>query len=163
QIAQIARRILQSLDRIERIDEAAIVRGSRHELGNALRALAAHRARVEAAFLPDDAGEELDRQFVLGRILFKRAANIGCRRGVRSGGGLGCGRWVWGLGVWRLLGLGWGETDTEGGGDKNQSSQDSHSHNRHWPDNAQARQRASSPIQRSYLMAVSAPLLLSAV
>src|SRR6516165_2488296 len=76
QVAQIAGRILQSLDRIERIDEAAIVRRSRHELGNAPRALAAHRARVEAAFLPDDAGEEFDRQFVLGGILFKRAADI---------------------------------------------------------------------------------------
>jgi hypothetical protein len=66
----------QRPDRIERIGKAAPVGGARHELRNALRAGAAHRPRVEAALLPDDAGEELDRKLILGRVLFERAADV---------------------------------------------------------------------------------------
>src|SRR5262249_6363758 len=78
-----------------------------------------------------------------------------------------CGGRALRLGILRLLRQGLRETDAERRNDTNQFSQEGHSHNRHGSttrklDNAQARQRTSSP-QRSYLMAVSAPLLLSAV
>jgi hypothetical protein len=65
-------------------------------LGDALRAFVAHRARIEAAFLPNDPGEELDRQLVLGGVLFERAADIVGSRGMR------CGAATWFCGVLAL-------------------------------------------------------------
>ena len=76
QVAQIARRMAQRPDRIERIGKAAPIGGARHELRDALRAGAAYRPRVEAALLPDDAGEELDRKLILRRVLLERAADV---------------------------------------------------------------------------------------
>jgi hypothetical protein len=84
--------VAQRLDRIERVDKPAPVRGARHELRDALRAGAAHRARVEAALLPDDAREELDGKAVLGRVLFDRAADVVRGRWSRFAGGLLCRR-----------------------------------------------------------------------
>ena len=66
----------QRPDRIERIGKAAPIGGARHELRDALRSGAAYRPRVEAALLPDDAGEEFDRKLILRRILFERAADV---------------------------------------------------------------------------------------
>jgi hypothetical protein len=67
---------LQRRDRIERISKPAKTRGRGHELGNALGPLGAHRMGVEAALLPDHAGEELHRQVVLGGVLLDGAADI---------------------------------------------------------------------------------------
>src|SRR5262249_5279476 len=64
------------------------IRSAWHELRNALRAGAAHRPRVEAALLPDDAGEELDRKPILRRLLFERAADIVSGRRARFFGSL---------------------------------------------------------------------------
>ena len=90
---QIACRILQRLDRIERIGQAAPIRRLRHELRNALGAFGAHGLRIEATFLPDHAGEEFDRKPIRGRVLFDGAADIvGGRRGVWRSGFFGWGR-----------------------------------------------------------------------
>src|SRR5262249_24764979 len=72
ELAQEFRRLRQRLHRIERIEQAALGRGARHELGDALRAVAAARARaddvgLEAALLPDHASEELERQVLRPR------------------------------------------------------------------------------------------------
>ena len=90
QLAQIASGMAQRRDRIERIGKAAPIRRLRHELRDALGTLGAHGAGVEAALLPDDAGEELDRQLVFRRVLLDGAADVvgarrlrGCRRGGR--------------------------------------------------------------------------------
>jgi hypothetical protein len=88
QVVQITRRIFQRLDRIERIGKPAVPRRRRHELRDALRALPAHRKRIEAALLPDDASEELDRQCILRRVLLDGAANV-----VRGGGSVWSGWW----------------------------------------------------------------------
>src|ERR1700722_13932448 len=76
QLAQIARRMLERLDWIERIGKPMPIRGAGHELRDASGALSAHGERVEPALLPDDAGEELDRQAILRSIFFNRAADI---------------------------------------------------------------------------------------
>jgi hypothetical protein len=78
----------QRLGGIERIDETVLARGARHELGDALRPLLADGVRIEAAFLPDHPGKELDRKSILRRRLFQRAANV--VGGRRLGG---CGVW----------------------------------------------------------------------
>ena len=67
QLVQKLRRFGQRLHRIEGIEQAALARGSRHELRNPLRALAAarhrpDRVRAEAALLPDHAREEFQRK-----------------------------------------------------------------------------------------------------
>ncbi len=72
QFAQKLGRFRQRLHGIKRIEQAALARGARHELRDALRALAAarhrpHRIGLKAAFLPDHAGKELDRQVVRPR------------------------------------------------------------------------------------------------
>ena len=66
----------QRLDRIERIGKPVPIGGLRHELRDAFGALVADRAGVEAALLPDHAGEELDRKLVLRRVLLDRAADV---------------------------------------------------------------------------------------
>ena len=66
----------QGLDRIERIGEAAPVRGLRHELRNALGTFGAHSRRVETALLPNNASEKLDGQSVLRRRLLQCTANL---------------------------------------------------------------------------------------
>src|SRR5262249_34085647 len=68
-------------ERIERVFKAAQSRGWRHELSYALCTSPADRVRLEATFLPDQAGEEIDRQ-IIGR----------CRRGERLTKAR-CGRW----------------------------------------------------------------------
>jgi hypothetical protein len=77
QFAQVARRLAQRLQRLECVDEPPHCGGSGHELGDALRARRAHRRWVEAAFLPDQTGEELFRELVVGRRLGQRAADLG--------------------------------------------------------------------------------------
>ena len=47
---------------IKRIDEPALVRRPRHELGDPLRARGADRVRPERALPPDELGEEVGRQ-----------------------------------------------------------------------------------------------------
>ena len=64
QVRQQFRRFRDRLLGIERIGKPALGRRSRHELRNALRARAAGDARPEAALLPDQPGEEIDRQVV---------------------------------------------------------------------------------------------------
>jgi hypothetical protein len=76
QFAQVACRLAQRLQRLERIDKPPHRGGSGHELGDALRARRAHRRWVEAALLPDEPGEELLRNFVVGRRLCQRAADV---------------------------------------------------------------------------------------
>src|SRR6516165_6769348 len=79
ELAQEFRRLRQRLHRIERIEQAALGGGARHELGDALRAVAAARARadhvrLEAALLPDHAREELERQVLRPRRGFDHEA-----------------------------------------------------------------------------------------
>ena len=76
QFAQIAGRMTQRLDRIERIGKTAPAGGARHELRDALGALGAYGQRIEAALLPDDAGEEFDRQTIFRRRLLDGAADV---------------------------------------------------------------------------------------
>ena len=67
QLGQEFGRFRQRLHRVEGIEQPALVRGARHELRDALRALAAARHRsdrigAKAALLPDHAGEKFQRQ-----------------------------------------------------------------------------------------------------
>ena len=69
ELAQELGRFRQRLHRVERIEQPALRRGARHELGDALGALAAARARsdhagLEPALLPDHPREEFERQVV---------------------------------------------------------------------------------------------------
>ncbi len=89
-IAQLAEefgRLRQRLHGIEGIEQPALVRGARHELRDALRALAvagdrADRIGLEAALLPDHAREEFERQVVRPR---RRSRSSGTSpRGCRS-------------------------------------------------------------------------------
>ena len=80
QLAQEFRRLRQRLDGIERIEQSAFRRGPRHELGDALGAGAAARARTDGAglkpaFLPDHPREELKRQIVRTRRRFDHQAH----------------------------------------------------------------------------------------
>src|SRR5262249_13822281 len=72
QLAQKLGRFRQGLVRLERIKQKTLSGRRRHELRAALRTLAAaghrsHRIGSQAAFLPNQTGEELDRQLVLRR------------------------------------------------------------------------------------------------
>jgi hypothetical protein len=72
QLAQKLGRFRQRLGRIKRIEQKTLGGRRRHELRDALRTLAAaghgsHRIRSQAAFLPNQTGEELDWQLVLRR------------------------------------------------------------------------------------------------
>ena len=72
QLAQKLGRFRQRLGRIERIEQETLGGRRRHELRDALRTLAAagdgsHRIGSQAAFLPNQTSEELDRQLVLRR------------------------------------------------------------------------------------------------
>jgi hypothetical protein len=51
--------------RIEWVSKASLGRGARHELGDTLRARRARHPRPKAAFLPNQAREEVDRQLML--------------------------------------------------------------------------------------------------
>src|SRR6516165_6769351 len=106
ELAQEFRRLRQRLHRIERIEQAALGGGAGHELGDALGAVAAARARaddagLEAALLPDHAREELERQVLRPRRAFDHEAegfahvDIARARGRRRCGGR------------RLGGIGW--------------------------------------------------------
>ena len=94
ELAQKFRRLRQRLHRVERIEQAALGRGARHELGDALCARAAARARaddagLEPALLPDHPREELERQVVGARRQFDhqadRVADIGIAARRRGG------------------------------------------------------------------------------
>jgi hypothetical protein len=61
-------------ERVEGVGKTALPRGRRHELRHALRAGAAYCRRVEAALLPDQPGEEIDRQIIF-RTLSSKAYN----------------------------------------------------------------------------------------
>src|SRR5262249_10946517 len=70
-VSKLATQVTQQLtglrnrfERIERVCEAAQSCGRGHELSYALCTFAADRVRLEVAFLPDQAGEEIDRQIV---------------------------------------------------------------------------------------------------
>jgi hypothetical protein len=60
----------QRLHWIERVGETVPARGRRHELRNTCGSLRADSMGIEATFLPDHAGEELDWKAVLGRRVF---------------------------------------------------------------------------------------------
>jgi hypothetical protein len=60
----------QSLDRIERIGEAMPAGSRRHELCDPRGSVRADSPRIEATFLPDHAGKELDWKGVLRRRMF---------------------------------------------------------------------------------------------
>ena len=70
QFAQVRSRVPQRLHGIERIHKAVPAGGRRHELCNTCGSLRADSQRIEATFLPDDAGKELYRKLVLRRRLF---------------------------------------------------------------------------------------------
>src|SRR5450830_122022 len=80
QVAQELRGFGDRFDGVEGVGKTAPARGRRHELRHALRAGAAHRRRVEAALLPDQPGEEIDRQ-----IIFRRRRREGLTDAVDSG------------------------------------------------------------------------------
>ena len=67
QVAQELCGVGDGFDWIEGVGETARVRGRRHELRHTLRACAADRRRIEAALLPDQPGEEIDRQIIFSR------------------------------------------------------------------------------------------------
>ncbi len=67
----------QRLGGVERIGEGSQRGGGRHELGDAHGAGGAHRLRIEAALLPDQAGKEALRQPVVGSGAGDRVANVG--------------------------------------------------------------------------------------
>src|SRR6266699_4646250 len=67
QVAQEFRGFGDRFNGVKRLGKTAPARGRRHELRHALRAGAAHRRRVEAALLPDQPGEEIDRQIIFRR------------------------------------------------------------------------------------------------
>ena len=60
----------QQLHGIERIGKAVPAGGRRHELCDTCGSLRADSLRIEATFLPDHAGKELDWKGVLRRRLF---------------------------------------------------------------------------------------------
>ena len=60
----------QRLDWLERVSEAVPTGGVRHELCDTCGSLRANSLRIEATFLPDHAGKELDWKGVLRRRLF---------------------------------------------------------------------------------------------
>src|SRR5215831_2095887 len=98
EISELASQVVQELrgfgdrfDGVEGIGKTAPARGRRHELRHALRASTAHSRRVEAALLPDQPGEEIDRQ-----IIFRRRRRKGVTDAVDSGRGA---RWRWGRGL----------------------------------------------------------------
>ena len=70
QFAQLRSRVPQRLHRIERVGETVPASGRRHELGNTRGSLRTDSIGIEATFLPNHAGEELDRKAVLSRRLF---------------------------------------------------------------------------------------------
>ena len=74
QVRQQFRRFRDRLLGIERIGKPALGGRSRHELRNALRARVAGDAGPEAALLPDQPGEEIDRQMVRCRGALDHAA-----------------------------------------------------------------------------------------
>ena len=61
--------------RLEGIVEAAVRGGSGHKLRDALRALRADRARIEAALFPDEPHEEHRRQALRIRLLLHQRAD----------------------------------------------------------------------------------------
>jgi hypothetical protein len=67
QFAQVRSRVPQRLHGIERIRKSVPARGRRHELCDTCGSLRADSLRIEATFLPDHTGKELNRQGVLGR------------------------------------------------------------------------------------------------
>ena len=88
QPAQEFPRGVQRVDRLERIDQPVFVRGLRHELGDAQRSRAADRLHVEVALLPDQVGEERNRQVVGARHRRPRRCTCCCatiRAAGRSG------------------------------------------------------------------------------
>ena len=79
QLAQELRRFGDCLERVEGIGKTAPGRRGRHELRHALRPGAAYRRRVEPALLPNEPGEEIDRQ-----IIFRRRRRVSLLRNPRG-------------------------------------------------------------------------------
>ena len=89
ELAQELGRFRQRLHRVERIEQPALRRGARHELGDALGALAAARARsddagLEPALLPDHPREEFERQVVRARRRLDHQAHGFAQIGIRG-------------------------------------------------------------------------------
>src|SRR5262249_35451866 len=80
QVAQELRGVGNRFDWIKGVGKTARVRRRWHELRHALRSRAAYCRRVEAAFLPDQPGEKIDRQ-----IIFRRRRGEGVTDAVDSG------------------------------------------------------------------------------
>jgi hypothetical protein len=76
QVVQELRGFGDRLDGVEGVGKTAPARGRRHELRHALRAGTAHRLRIEAALLPDQPGEEIDRQIIFRRRRRKDVADV---------------------------------------------------------------------------------------
>src|SRR3569832_1947283 len=76
QVVQQLTGLADRFKRIKGIFQTAQPRGARHELRDALRALPADRVRREAAFLPDETREEIDRQSVGRGRRRKRLADV---------------------------------------------------------------------------------------
>ncbi len=67
QVAQELCGVGDCFDWIKGVGKTARARGRWHELRHALRACAAYGRRIEAALLPDQPGEEIDRQVIFCR------------------------------------------------------------------------------------------------
>ena len=76
EVGQIGRRRRKRARGIERIVQSAPPRRLRHELGDALRTLRAHRGGVEKALPPDEAGEEIRIEAVVAGEGLDHAANV---------------------------------------------------------------------------------------
>jgi hypothetical protein len=62
-------------DWIKGVGKTALVRSRWHELRHTLRACAAYCPRIEAALLPNQPGEEIDRQIIFCRCRRERIAD----------------------------------------------------------------------------------------
>jgi hypothetical protein len=80
QVAQKLCGVGNRFDWIKGVGKTARVRRRWHELRHALRAGAAYCRRVEAALLPDQPGEEIDRQ-----LIFRRRRGEGVTDAVDNG------------------------------------------------------------------------------
>src|SRR5262249_51479262 len=72
QVAQELCRVGDCFDWIKGVGKTARARSRRHELRHALRPCTAYRRRIEAALLPDQPGEEIDRQIIFSRCRRER-------------------------------------------------------------------------------------------
>jgi hypothetical protein len=79
QVAQELRGVGNRFDWVKGIGKTARVRRRRHELRHALRPCAAYCRRIEAALLPNQPGEEIDREIIFARCRRERITDLGDR------------------------------------------------------------------------------------